>query len=86
MGVSILADDRRAVLYCNTVERALDHELFMGDDAREKAQSFLEWLPCDPRDVDELAALGYTAGPLGGSGAWYPALDHAIQAWGSEPA
>lgn len=83
MGYLVLTDTthKLSVLYCTTSDRPLDHESFRGDDSLEQAEDFLDFIGCDPRDTDGLAARGFTRGPIGGSYAIYQPLDHAISAW-----
>jgi hypothetical protein len=56
MAAIILHDvnQERAVLFCTTSERPLDHEAFIGSDAWDQADDFLSWLGRDPRTVARL--------------------------------
>lgn len=56
MTVDILKNkyDTQATIYCTVVDWSLG-PMFTGTDtltASEVAQSFLDWLPCDPRSLD----------------------------------
>jgi hypothetical protein len=51
MGCIILFDPKneRAVFFDTVTERAVNHDAFVGDDAQEQAEDFLEWEDYDPR-------------------------------------
>jgi len=58
----------RAVFFCTTTERAVNHEAFTGPDAAEQAEDFLDWSDDDPRSYPH---DGYT-------------LDQMIGLWTAE--
>lgn len=51
MACTILHDpeQHQAVFFCTTTGRSLNHEAFVGPDAREQAEDFLDWSDDDPR-------------------------------------
>ena len=53
MACIILHDEStigRAIFFCTTSERPVNHEAFIGPDAYEQAEDFLAWNDFDPRE------------------------------------